>query len=295
MKNEPILEASETQLAAAVEDNLHDFFRALVATLGGELEEKDGFSRHISFPYSPMFKGVWQTRLTPENAEAAIDENIAWFKKHKAPNFFWWTATSTTPDDLGRRLLAREMPTTEAREIDLLAPGIRTTSLGAPGMAADLHEMNEEELEHVPPGFVIEEVHDKATLLEYKKVFVEGYGVPEFAGQSWVDATLHVGIEQAPWRLYLGRLNGKPVATNMLFNGGGVIGVYAIATIPEARGLGIGGAITLHPILEMARATGYRYAVLFASEMGVSVYERIGFQMMPMRLNRYLWRNPART
>ena len=84
--------------------------------------------------------------------------------------------------------------------------------------------------------------------------------------------------------------NGEPVATNMLFNSGGVASVYAVGTLPSARGQGIGGAITLKPLLE-AREMGYRYAVLFATEMGVYAYERIGFRQCGVRINRYLWRN----
>jgi ribosomal protein S18 acetylase RimI-like enzyme len=69
-----------------------------------------------------------------------------------------------------------------------------------------------------------------------------------------------------------------------------VASVYAVATVPAARGKGIGAAITLKPLLE-AREMGYRYAVLFSSEMGVRVYERIGFHLTNVRINRYLWRN----
>lgn len=88
----------------------------------------------------------------------------------------------------------------------------------------------------------------------------------------------------------LGRLNGRPIATNILFNGAGVVGVYGIAVTPAARGRGIGAAITLGPVLEERDRSGYRHAVLFSTEMGVPVYERIGFRMTDVRINRYLWR-----
>jgi ribosomal protein S18 acetylase RimI-like enzyme len=101
---------------------------------------------------------------------------------------------------------------------------------------------------------------------------------------------MHAGIGNSPWRIYIGRLNGRPVATNMLFNGGGVASIYAVGTAVDVRGRGIGGAITLHPLLE-ARAEGYRHAVLFSSAMGVGAYERIGFRRTGGMLNRYLWRN----
>ena len=106
-------------------------------------------------------------------------------------------------------------------------------------------------------------------------MFVEAYGIAEWAGQAWVDAALRSGIGRTPWKMYLGRLDGEPVATNMLFNGAGVGGICG-STVAWAGGKGIGGAITLKPLLE-ARSMGYRYAVLFSSEMGIGVYERIGF------------------
>lgn len=90
--------------------------------------------------------------------------------------------------------------------------------------------------------------------------------------------------------MYVGYLNDEAVATNMLFNGGGVASVYAVATLPSARGQGIGAAITLKPLLK-AREMGYGYAVLFSTEMGVGVYERIGFKLTSARINRYLWQN----
>ena len=157
-------------------------------------------------------------------------------------------------------------------------------------MVADLQHMNEGALITVPPGFVIEEVRDEHMLLDFKRVFVETYGIPEWAGQAWVDATQHAGIGRTPWKMYVGYLNGAAVATNMLFNGGGVASVYAVATSPSAQRQGIGGAITLKPLLE-ARQMGYRHAVLFATEMGVPVYERLGFRQTGVRIDRYLWRN----
>ena len=134
-------------------------------------------------------------------------------------------------------------------------------------------------------------MRDEPALLDYKRVFVEAYGIPEFAGQAWVDATLALGIDAAPWRLYLGRLDGEPVATTMLFNGGGVASVYAVATVERARGQGIGGAITLASLLE-ARAEGYRHAVLFSSLMGVGAYRRIGFRLLDAWIDRHMWRRP---
>lgn len=36
----------------------------------------------------------------------------------------------------------------------------------------------------VPSGFAFEEMRDEALLLDFKHVFVETYGIPEWAGQA---------------------------------------------------------------------------------------------------------------
>ncbi|MCC7355623.1 MAG: GNAT family N-acetyltransferase [Anaerolineae bacterium] len=280
---------TERQLAYAVEENLFALFQAMAATLpDAEMVRTEKLNYHLAFPTNPMFKGIWRTRLSSDEVNQAIDKALAWFKERGAPYVFWWTGPGTRPDDLGARLQAHGL-IDMAEQMQELAGGIKQTALGAPGMVADLHHMNEAALNTVPSEFSIKEVASEADLYDFKRVFIESYEIADQFGQAWVDATLSLGIGKTPWRMYVGRLDGKPVATNMLFNGAGVASVYAVATAPPARGKGIGGAITLKPLLE-ARDMGYRYAVLFSSEMGVRVYERIGFRLANVRINRYLWR-----
>ena len=45
-------------------------------------------------------------------------------------------------------------------------------------------------------------------LYDFKKVLVEIYETPEWAGQTWVDATLRIGIGKTPWLIFVGYLNG---------------------------------------------------------------------------------------
>lgn len=286
----PLANPSERELAHAVQENLFDLFRAMAQGLAGsELVEQDEISYHHTFPSNPMFKGVWNTKLAPGQVDEAIDATLAWFAARKAPFLFWWTGPGTAPVDLGARLQARGL-LDMAEQQAALTPGIKQTEIGAPGMAADLHKMDETVLNTVPAGFVIEEVATEIALQDFKRVFLESYEVPDWAGQAWVDATQAIGIGKTPWKMYVGYLDGRPVATNMLFNGAGVASVYAVGTIPTARGKGIGAAITLKPLLA-ARDMGYRHAVLFSTEMGASVYQRIGFRVTGARINRYLWRN----
>lgn len=288
--NSILTNATDEQLAQAVFENLYDLFRAMAKHLpNSELIETETFSRHLTFPTNPMYKGVWQTKLSENNVEQAIDETIAWFKERNAPFFFWWTGGNTTPNDLGERLAKHGLISMEEQTQEL-AKGILSTEQGSPCMIAELSKMNESVLTKVPDGFVIKEVTNESELYDFKKIFVETYQIPEWAGQAWVDATLKIGIRKTPWQIFVGYLDNQPVANNILFNGGGVASVYGVATLPSMQGKGIGAAITLKPLLEARDKEGYKYAVLFSSEMGIKVYERIGFRMTNLKINRYLWR-----
>lgn len=289
--NSILKNATDEQLALAVFENLYDLFRAMAANLpDGQLIESEKLSRHLTFPTNPMFKGVWKTRLSASDVDEAIRETITWFKEQNAPYFFWWTGGNTSPADLEERL-AEQGLISMAEQTRELAKGILSTEQGSPCMIAELSHMHEDVLEQTPRDFAIREISNEPELYDFKNVFVETYEIPEWAGQAWVDATLQIGIGKTPWRMFVGYLDNKPVATNMLFTGGGVASVYAVATIPSARGKGLGGAITLKPLLEAREKDGYQYAVLFSTEMGIKVYERIGFRRTNVRINRYLWRN----
>jgi predicted N-acetyltransferase YhbS len=76
---------------------------------------------------------------------------------------------------------------------------------------------------------------------------------------------------------YVGWHGGRPVATARLSLAGGAAGIYAVHTIEELRGRGIGRALTLVP-LRAARDLGYRIATLQSTEAGHPVYRRIGFR-----------------
>ena len=291
MQDSILTDATDRELGLAVFENLYALFRAMAKNLPeGKLLESETVSRHFTFPTNPMFKGVWKTHLSANEADAAIDEAIAWFKEQGAPYFFWWTGGDSSPYDLEERLAKHGM-ISMAEQTQELAKGILSTEQGSPCMVAELARMDESVLTQTPKDFLIHEIADEPGLYDFKKVFVETYEIPEWAGQAWVDATLKIGIGKTPWRVFVGYLNNEPVATNLLFNGAGVASVYAIATVPVARGKGIGAAITLKPLLEARDQLGYQYAVLFSTEMGIPVYRRIGFRLTDIRINRYLWRN----
>lgn len=265
-----LIDPTEPELTASVHENLYELFRSMQALPGYESVETDKLCYHHAFPANPMFRGVWRARLASEEVEGAIDEVIAWFDQRAAPDFFWWTDPQTKPADLNEYLIRR---------------GFDGNMIGDPGMVADLHALPEDV--QAPDDFTIVQAVDRETLEHWRDVFVASYETPVSTGQAWVDATIQAGQGNAPWKMYVGYLNGKPVATNILFNGAGVAGVYGVGTLPEARRKGIGTAITLKPLLD-AREEGYYYAVLFSSRMGYSVYQRLGFREVESKIGIYI-------
>ncbi|MBI1294221.1 GNAT family N-acetyltransferase [bacterium] len=261
---------TEAELVAAVHENLHALFRSMQALPGAEIIETEQSGRHHAFPTNAMFRGMWRTRLPVEETEAAIDEAIAWFGARQAPSFFWWTDPETEPLDLAERLLAR---------------GFDGNWVGDPGMVADLSTLNQNV--QTPPGLLIQQVADTETMAVWRDVFAESYDMSVAEAQAWCDATAEFGFEAAPWTMYVAHVDEKPAATSLLFNGAGVAGIYAVGTLPQERGKGVGAAITLKPLLD-ARRLGYHFAVLFSSRIGYSVYQRLGFRAVAGKIGIYM-------
>jgi ribosomal protein S18 acetylase RimI-like enzyme len=93
-----------------------------------------------------------------------------------------------------------------------------------------------------------------------------------------LEVMTHIGWDW-PVRHYLGYVDGEPVTTSSVFLAEGVAGIQFVATLPKARGRGLGGAMTLASLYD-ARDLGHRAGVLQSSEMGYKVYLRLGFKQV---------------
>jgi hypothetical protein len=129
-----------------------------------------------------------------------------------------------------------------------------------------------------------------ATLRTWVATFIVGYELPAPLEGPLAAALLGRGVGgKRPLRHFLARQRGMPVATASLLLSAGVARLNAVATLP-ARGQGIGAAMTAAPLL-VARAAGYRVAILQASDQGYPIYRRLGFtDCFPLPIHR--WRPP---
>jgi GNAT superfamily N-acetyltransferase len=251
-------DVSDESLVTAIRANLGDLFRHISRSAPEEHFEDGKFTRWYTPLPHPWFNGVLSSRLPEETDGGFIDETIQYFKGKEVKTFTWWMDPQLKRSDW---------------EPHLSNHGFDFSN-DIPGMAVDLQTLNESI--STVDGLEVRVVADKESMLTWSHVFTLGYGLPPNWESLVFDVWFKLGLD-SPIRNYLGFLNGKPVSTSSIFFGGGVAGVYDVATLPEARGKGIGAVLTLGPLLD-AREMGYRIGILQSSEMGFNVYKKLGFR-----------------
>lgn len=229
-------------------------------SLGEQGERYDGSDLKWVYTGRPALNRVVGARLRPAEADARIIDVLTRFRTWGA-SVTWLTGPSTQPDDLQRRLQAHGF----ARQDDWI------------GMALDLSGFNERSgaPRGPPAGLVVREAVDEATAEVWLQTISAGFRLPPAARETFRALPVRGGAG-APWRRYVGFMNGRPVSTATLFCGGEVAGVYLVATVPRARGQGLGSALTRHA-LAAARAGGHELAVLQATPAVQDLYRKVGF------------------
>lgn len=150
-------------------------------------------------------------------------------------------------------------------------------------MALDLGRVAERE--RPPNGVEIRPLDYVAGLDAWAEINGGALKLDPVRARAWRDAQGPAVGSRGPMRIWIASLHGEPVATAALFEGAGVAGIFSVATVPEARGHGIGRAVTA-TVLTEAVARGHRLAVLGSSHLGYPVYRRLGFREVS-RLRSY--------
>ncbi|MBI3647742.1 MAG: N-acetyltransferase [Actinobacteria bacterium] len=103
---------------------------------------------------------------------------------------------------------------------------------------------------------------------------VEALWIENFQIEGAVPGTVCDERALDAWRFWIGYVDGRPVSTSAAFASDDFVGVYAVATMPEARGRGYGEALTWAATISDSSLP----AALQASSMGRPVYERMGYR-----------------
>jgi ribosomal protein S18 acetylase RimI-like enzyme len=256
MNSQPTL--SRIDLCAAVEQSRFDWHALAPDFPGWETHDDPDLLWHVSNQPQWVFNNAIRARFTPETVEARLDEIIGTYKQRGLP-VLWWVTPSSEPSDLGERLLARGLVGPEP----------------VPTMAADLTRIS---LDVPPvPGLDIVPLREGDSLYDYADVIRRTNDWDQSVTDTYHGLMAAIPADGPIIRL-MGTLNGEPVATGAVtLHPGSIVGVYNICTVPEARRMGIGAAMTLAGLRD-AYARGARWAVLQASEMGAGIYRAMGFE-----------------
>jgi len=208
---------------------------------------------------------MFRIRFQNDNIENEINNIVDVFKQRKSPTI-WYISPSTKPSNIG---------------LSLEKCGLRK-EFELSGMSIDLQN----DLKHIqnPKDVEIIEVLTETEFDAWIDVQVAVFAFPRLGLHTKFFPLWKKGLETNCWRLYLGKLNDKPVAgscaqfcTNEFSNASQVIGIFMVAVLSEARNKGMGKGITHIALLE-GKKRGYKYAVLYATDLGYPVYLQLGFK-----------------
>jgi ribosomal protein S18 acetylase RimI-like enzyme len=203
------------------------------------------------------FNGAIAATFSSATADTRIETVLDYFRELRL-DMSWWVGP-TSPAGLGERLVAH----------GLVPDGV------APGMATSLEGWSAPPL---PIGLEIDQASDPASFHDAMDVMFEGFEMPRDLQPLFEERFRGYSVgPRATARTYVARLDGRPVATSLGALLDGIVTIYNVATVPSARRRGAGAAVTIAAMAK-ARADGARWAILETSEMGRSVYERLGFR-----------------
>jgi len=141
-----------------------------------------------------------------------------------------------------------------------------------------------------PAGLSVRAVTSRAELRDFIVAGGRGFRIPPWLLRIALPEVPRASRPGSPGiQLFVGYANGAPVATSAQLTLNGVVGVFFVATVPEARRRGYGAALTWAAV-EGGRGEGATVSYLQATAMGRPVYERMGYRWVD---DYYHWGSPA--
>jgi GNAT superfamily N-acetyltransferase len=254
-----LLGSTASNLVNALVTNLHAHV-PLYSRLPGAILCDEPELLALLCDLDPSESNVYRADYSPEQASEKIEQVLQRYRSQGCLPMFWQVGSSTRPTDLGKYL--------EAQGFSHVAR--------VPGMAIALQDLARQPA--WPGHLVVERVSNSTQLMQWTEIVADADRLSESLKRGFYQMFGSKGFgSETPWLLFMGTVNGQPVATSRLFCAGGVAGIYHVATVPQARGHGFGTAMTL-AAAHAGRGLGYRVGVLYASPAGYGVYRRLGFQ-----------------
>lgn len=122
-------------------------------------------------------------------------------------------------------------------------------------------------------------VSNSKSLKDYANVIATNWSPPDVNVNAYYEKTSKQYLQNPDGvKLFVYYDGTTPLATVEFFpSDNATIGIYGLATLEDTRGKGIGSAL-MTKCLNLAKESGYRRVVLQASEDGIGIYRKLGFE-----------------
>jgi GNAT superfamily N-acetyltransferase len=138
--------------------------------------------------------------------------------------------------------------------------------LGSPVEEADL-----------PAGIELRRLSEAAQAEDYWQVAAASYPSIGFPPEVFANYTNNAGLLAENVAAFIAYLDGEPVSIAMTIVSHGVAGIYWVGSLEQARGKGLGRAVTA-AATNAGFKLGAEIASLQASPMGKPIYEAMGYE-----------------
>jgi GNAT superfamily N-acetyltransferase len=208
-----------------------------------------------TIPYTAVLKFQHE-----KNIDNSIDEIIEKCREG-GRDFVWLVTPSSEPKDLGERLTARGMTKIETM----------------PGMTRSLNELPA--IPTTPTGIEIREVVDNNDQQGFLEFVTWRWSIPADFTEAYqkVIEPFKVGQVDSNVRILQAWKDGVVVSKVLSYQTDTSLGIYGVATRPEARRMGLARLLTLMA-LHKGREGGLELGVLHSTPMAEPLYASMGFE-----------------
>lgn len=219
-------------------------------TTGGKTAQFGAVTVAVSGSPLPVFNRILVLE-SPDNAN--LEAAVTWMAGHEVP--FLVTVIEPVVETVGD----------SADEQDLT----KTTQSVLGIVLSPLEDISPNET-----TATIEVVTDADELDDVITVFSEVFEVPQDSLQQVYPGSL---LRDEEFDVFIGRVDGRPVACGQLVQTDDVAGIYSIGVVEDYRRRGIGEAMTWEA-LRTGRESGCQIGVLQSTETAYPLYEQMGFE-----------------
>ena len=243
-----------------VADNLRESFRVVAASRGrGEVRELPGVSIASAGVTFQMFNAAFLS--APAVTESELQQRILLAMSHFNVRGLEW-AYWVCEDWLDARARRKSRQIFERQ-------GLRH-SVDLPGMVAERIAPPVKPL----PTLTVRRVGDTATREAFCAIGSVCFHVPI----AWFREVFDNHTVWGKFAGYVGYRDEDPVSTAAIVMGGGAIGVYNVATMPDQQRRGYGEAVMRYALAEAQREHGMERSILQSTPAGYRLYERMGYR-----------------